>query len=425
MKYGLIGEKLGHSYSKGIHERIGLYSFELKEIAKEDLDGFLKARDFCGINVTIPYKQTVIPYLYEIEEGAAKIGAVNAIVNRDGKLYGYNTDHAGLLTLIQTEQIAVEGKKVVILGTGGTSRTAVSACKKLGAKSIARAGRRQIDPDPSDALLTDVSHVTYEEIGEKCADAEVILNTTPCGMFPDLDGAAVDLQSFPKAEAVIDVIYNPLRTRLCLQAQSRGIRAVCGLKMLVAQAVCAAELFTGKTLDASLTETIFAEKKKELENIVLTGMPGSGKSTVGKLLAKKTGREFVDTDALIVKRDGRQITEIFAQDGEAVFREMERNIALELRTRHDLVIATGGGFMLSEDCERAMKAYGSVFFLDRDPASIRPTADRPLADDPEKIAKLYRERLPKYRRIADHVIEVTGTPESVLAAILHTMESSS
>ncbi len=419
MEYGLIGEKLGHSYSKQIHEEFGNYTYDLLELQKEQLDSFLKDRAFKGINVTIPYKQDVIPYLDQIDPKAEAIGAVNTIVNKDGKLHGYNTDYYGLTEIIKHAGYDLGGKKVLILGTGGTSRTAAFVCADLGAGSICRVSRK-VREDAGELPLanTNTRTITYKEAIEQHPDADLIINTTPSGMYPNMEQAPVDLAPFTDLQGVIDVIYNPLRTRLLLQAEAMGIRADGGLRMLVYQAVHAYRLFTGLEPDKERAEEILKKIRMERENIVLIGMPGSGKSTIGKLLSAKLGMEFVDTDALIVSREGRSIPDIFATEGEAYFRKLEAEVAKELGTKNRLVIATGGGLILNPACEEAFKAYGRLFFLNRDPKTIRPTKDRPLADDHEKIAKLYEERFPKYKKAADVVIPVQGAKQQTAELIL-------
>lgn len=412
MEYGLIGAKLGHSYSKQIHEQICGYTYELKELSESELDPFMRERSFSGINVTIPYKQDVIPYLDHVDPEAAKIGAVNTVVNRNGKLYGYNTDFYGLKQMMEQEGFDPAGKKVLILGSGGTSRTARAVCEALQARQILTVSRKK---------TSDPGMISYEELPAH-ADADCLINTTPIGMYPNMDAEPVDLSVFRDLRSVVDVIYNPLRTRLVLDAQSRGIRACGGLKMLIGQAVVAAGLFTGENIQESKGISAYRSVFNERSNIVLTGMPGAGKSTVGKMLAQKLDRTFIDTDEEIVRREGCSIPEIFSSRGEAAFRQMEVKTAQELMEKAHCVIATGGGFLLDPVCERAMKAYGTVFFLNRDPSGIRPTDDRPLADDPEKIAALYRQRLPRYQELADHTVPVEGEPSDVCAAIMQILE---
>ncbi|MBO4902706.1 MAG: shikimate dehydrogenase [Lachnospiraceae bacterium] len=409
MDYGLIGEKLTHSFSKEIHEQIGGYTYVLREVQRESLDAFMKEHAFCGINVTIPYKQQVIPYLDHIDESAGQIGTVNTIVNRDGKLYGFNTDYTGLKKLI-AQRFDLNGRKVLILGSGGTSKTARTVCRDLGAASVLRVSRSAAEEDT--ILYTDLNAHT---------DTDYLINTTPLGMYPNPDASPADLTMFDHLSGVVDVIYNPLRTRLLLQAESLKIPCTGGLPMLVYQAVAAASHFTGREVENERAEEICRSILTQRENLVLIGMPGSGKSTIGRMLSKKLQMDFTDTDDEIVQKTGRAITDIFAKDGEAAFRKMEEELALTLQTCQHTVISTGGGFILNPVCEMAMKAYGRVIFLDREPDRIKPTDDRPLADEREKIEKLYRQRLPAYRRIADHTIPVTGTPEDVCEKLLQTI----
>ena len=310
MRCGLLGEKLGHSFSKEIHEKLGRYEYELIEVAPEQLDAFLRARDFDGINVTIPYKQAVIPYLAGMSPRAAAIGAVNTIVNRDGALWGDNTDFGGLEALIRRMGPDLRGKTVLIAGTGGTSRTARAVAEALGAARTVRMSRSGRDG----ALTYAAAYAAY-------GNAEVLIHTTPAGMYPDLDGIAVDLSRLPRLEGVVDVVYNPLTTRLVREARTRGIPAENGLSMLIAQAVLAAEDFTGEAFGDGVTERIYRALCFEKRSIVLTGMPGSGKSTLGAILAEKLGRTLIDTDAEIIKRAGMPITEIFKTRGETAFRD--------------------------------------------------------------------------------------------------------
>ena len=415
MEYGLIGEKLGHSYSAIIHGAFGEYPYELTELSPDAVDDFMRERAFWGINVTIPYKERVIPYLDQIDERAERIGAVNTIVNRNRKLYGYNTDYYGLSRLL-TSKTDLSGKKVLILGTGGTSKTACAVCQDHGAASVWRLSRNETAPAVN--TVAGAATVSYREALEKHTDADLIINTTPCGMYPDFAGRPIDLSVFSNLSGVFDVIYNPLRTALLLQAEELGIKAAGGLAMLVYQAVAAYELFTGKELPKQKAEEILRRLRNEQENIVLIGMPGSGKSTVGKIVAQKLQMEFVDTDELIVSKEGRSIPEIFETDGETYFRLLEEKISEELKPRNHLVIATGGGFVLNPVCEKNMKAYGRLVLLDREADAIRPTDDRPLANEREKIAKLYEERMPRYLQCADLVMQVAGTPDQVAEGIM-------
>ena len=400
MRCGLLGQTLGHSFSKEIHERLGRYAYELIELAPEDLAAFLLARDFDGVNVTIPYKQAVIPYLDDMSERAAAIGAVNTVVNRDGRLRGDNTDFGGLEALIRRMGLDLTGKTVLIAGTGGTSRTAAAVAKALGAAQIvcmSRSGR--------DGALT------YEAAYETHGGAEVLIHTTPAGMYPDMDGCAVDLDRLPKLQGLVDVVYNPLTTRLVLEARKRGIPAENGLYMLVAQAVLASEAFTGEPLPPETAEWIYKKLLFEKRSIVLTGMPGSGKSTLGALLAKRLGRTLYDTDAEIVRRAGMSIPELFETKGEAYFRDLESAVIRELSLQGGTIIATGGGAVLRQENVDQLKQNGTLVFLDRPLEALLPTDDRPLADDEAKLRALYAARYPIYAAAADLRVPVTGTPE--------------
>ncbi len=389
MKYGLIGEKLGHSYSKVIHEMLG-YSYELCEVAKEDFNVFMEKRDFSAVNVTIPYKQAVIPYLHYIDEGARKIGAVNAVVNKDGRLYGYNTDFYGLKLLIEKIGVSLFGKKVIILGTGGTSKTALAVAEALGAKEALRVSRSGKD-----------GAVTYESLYENHADAEFIINTTPSGMYPNIFDTPVDICRLPNIKGVADAVYNPLRTPLIMSARAENIPAEGGLYMLVGQAVKASEIFLDKTYQNDIISKIYEKLRAEKENIVLIGMPASGKSTVGKLISEKLSREFIDTDELIIKKAGMPITEIFEKYGEKYFRDLESEVICEVSAKNSVVIATGGGAVLRPENVNALKLSGKVFFIDRPLEKLIPTESRPLSNDRASIEKRYHERYEIYRASAD------------------------
>ena len=404
MEYGLIGEKLPHSFSKEIHEKLAGYDYQLKELTPAQLPGFLQKREYKGINVTIPYKQAVIPYLDEVDQKAKAIGAVNTIVNRDGKLYGYNTDYDGMVALIRHAGLSLAGKSVLILGTGGTSKTAMAVAKDLGAADVQRVSRSGRE-----------GAITYEEAQR--LPVQILINTTPSGMYPNPDGQPMDLSRFGWLEGVLDAVYNPLRTRLVLQARDNRARAQSGLYMLVAQAAVACEHFLGKQLPAGMLDTVYRQIHGQKQNIVLTGMPGSGKSTVGKILARQMGREFVDCDTEIIRLAKKPIADIFAQKGEAHFRELESQVIAQLSQRTGLVIATGGGAILREENVRHLRQNGRLYFLDRPVEAICPTKDRPLSRDRDALQKRYEERYTRYNVTADTRIPVSGSPDTVAAAI--------
>ena len=394
MDYGCIARKLGHSFSAEIHRLIGDYDYRLCEVPDEELAGFMLRRDFKGINVTIPYKKDVIPYLDGISDTARAIGSVNTVVNRCGKLFGYNTDFAGMKALIAHAGISPAGKTVLVLGTGGTSATAQAVAKSLGAKEVIAVSRR---PAPG--------VITYEQATAEYCNAEIIINTTPVGMFPENYASPIDLTKFPKLEGLADAVFNPLRTELVLSARKLGIKAEGGLYMLVAQAVYASEIFRDVEIPKSEIDRIYAELLKQKENIALVGMPASGKSTLGRLVAERLGREFTDTDSEIVARAGMEIPEIFRTKGEKGFRDIETEVLKDVVRRSGIVVATGGGAILREENVNALRQNCKVFFLDRDPDWLTPTSDRPTASDREAIRRRYAERYEKYCDAADAVIK--------------------
>lgn len=400
MKYGLIGERLSHSFSKEIHESLGGYEYEHLEIPRDRLDEFMKKRDFTAINVTIPYKEAVIPYLDFVSDKARAIGAVNTVVNREGKLYGYNTDFSGMTDLINKTKIEIKGKKVLILGTGGTSKTSLAVTKALGASEIYLVSRSARD-----------GVISYEEAYGKHSDAQIIINTTPVGMFPKADGLSVDTDRFPSLEGAIDAIYNPLRTRFVQKAMAEGAEADGGLYMLVAQGVRASEIFLGTSYSEGTVDELYGRVLKSKENVVLAGMPGCGKSTIGRLVAEKLGRPFIDLDDEIVKMAGKTITEIFAEGGESLFRDIETEAVRRVATISGAVIATGGGAILRDENVELLKQNGRIYFLDRPIEQLMPTADRPLASSAEAIMKRYNERFPRYCAVCDVHLKTDGVAE--------------
>lgn len=407
MKYGLIGEHLKHSYSCEIHAQIADYEYELHEIPPSGLGEFLKKREFNAINVTIPYKQDVIPYLDEISDTAKRIGAVNTIVNRNGRLYGDNTDFAGMLALAKHIGVDMKGRKVLILGTGGASKTGHALAEYMGAQSVFYVSRSGKD-----------GNISYEQAVTEHSDAQIIINATPVGMFPKQDGRPIDISAFPKLEGVIDAIYNPLRTNLILDAQERGIPAEGGLYMLSAQAVHASAVFRDISLDESLVDKAFKSVKNDKQSIVLIGMPSSGKTTVGRILAEKCGKQLADTDEYIVRKIGMPISDFFAKHGEAEFRKIEKETVAELSATGGRIIATGGGAVLDAENVRALKQNGVLVFLDRRPENLIATDDRPLASRRSALEKLYAERYDIYCAAAELHIDANTTPEAEADAIL-------
>ena len=400
MEYGLIGRTLKHSFSVEVHKQFE-YKYELKELEPEALESFFKERNFKGINVTIPYKTDVIKYLDEIDDYAEEIGAVNTVVNRGGKLKGYNTDIFGMMKMIEKTGVTLKDKRVLILGTGGTSKTAFFVAKKMGAREIAKVSRTPKEKE--------ISYKEAEKNGDKW---DIIINTTPCGMYPNSNNTPVNIDKFPNLEGVFDMIYNPLRTELVLKAQERKIPACGGLYMLVSQGVIAAEKFLDKTFDDEVTDKIYKGIVKEKMNIVLTGMPGSGKSTIAKMLG-----EYVDTDALIEEKNGKKCGEIIKENGEVFFRGEESKIIKELSVKNGMIISTGGGAVLRDENIRNLKKNGIIIYLDAPLERLVETASRPLSDTREKLEKMYKERMPVYEKTCDEIIDAGGTAEETLRKV--------
>ena len=407
MKYGLIGEKLGHSWSCEIHSLIPEdYEYELKELAPDEVGAFVSSRDFRAFNVTIPYKKTVIPFLDHLSEEATLTGSVNTVVNRGGVLYGYNTDVYGLTAQLLRDGNPIRGKAAFVLGTGGVSKSAAEAAKRAGAESVTFVSRAKKE-----------GVVTYAELLARAGGVEYIVNCTPAGMYPRNGESPVNVADFPNLCGVTDLIYNPLRTKLVRQARALGLPAQNGLYMLCAQAVKAASLFFDRAFDPALAGAIRDKLTSEKENIVLIGMPASGKTTVGQLLARRLGRAFIDTDDGIVERAGKSIPDIFAQDGEAAFRQIESDVIREAGAKTGAVVATGGGAILRPENVTALKQNGKVVFLDRAPEKLSPGTGRPLFADPQQAFQLYEKRHPLYRAAADITVDANGTVEETAEQI--------
>lgn len=413
MEYGLIGEGLSHSFPEMIYQKTGLVSYEVQDLSPEQADAFIRTRDFRGINVTGPCRRTVLPLLDEISGQARRLGAVDTIVNKEGKLTGYNTEYFGLKNLIIKNGLDLKGRKVLILGTGETGRTAHAVVTDLDCAQVYKAGRSGEE-----------GAVACEEIHEKCADAEIVINTTASGMYPRLDDCPLDLDRLPSVRGVIDVICNPLRTALVLEAQKRGIPAAGGLYMLTARVVRSAELFTGSGIAPGSIDRIYNEVLNSRRNIVLTGMSLAGKTTVGTLLSKTLGRELADTDDMIVETEKRPITDIFAVDGEGYFRDVETEMTRRLSPKTGMIIATGGGVILRQQNIDALKKNGVIIFLDRPLEQILPADDRPLANTRDKVVALHRKRYPTYCSTCDYRVPNGISPEDVMARIFKVLNFS-
>lgn len=405
MNCGLLGRKLGHSYSPQIHASLGDYTYSLFEKEPEEVEGFLKSGGFTGLNVTVPYKKTVIPFLDELSPRAKALGAVNTIVCRDGRLIGHNTDYAGFAAMVKKSGVLVAGKKALVLGSGGASNTAVAVLKEMGAQVVVISRRGENN---------------YDNL-EKHSDAALIVNATPVGMYPNVEASPIDLDAFPNLEGVLDVIYNPARTVLLLDAEERGLKTENGLYMLVAQAKESAEWFTDSEISHSCVDSIYRSLRCQMENIVLIGMPGSGKSTVGKLIAQKSGKEFVDADAALEAAAGRPITDIIPTEGEAYFRQLETQTLGDLGARSGLVIATGGGCVTQERNYRLLHRNGSIFRIVRNLDKL-PTQGRPLSQA-GKLAEMAKIREPMYGRFADYTADNNDSAEDTARQIITLWEN--
>ena len=396
--YGLLGRKLGHSWSVPIHKALGCESYRLIELEPDELGKFLSQENIGGLNVTIPYKRDVMAFCDVIDEGAQSIGSVNTLVRKaDGKLYGYNTDIYGFLYMAQRAGVSFAGKKVVVLGSGGASLTVQAAAKREGAREVVVISRTGAD--------------NYGNL-ERHDDAEILVNATPMGMWPDLDGQPVELRRLPGLEAVMDLIYNPCRTGLLLQAEKLGLRRAGGLSMLVNQAVVAEERFFDRSIPDSETERILEQLQSDRTNLVLVGMPGSGKTTVGKELARISGRPFVDLDDEIVRAAGKSIQEIFGRSGERAFRKFEHKILSNICGESGQIIATGGGVVLMEDNRTVMRRTGRVYFLRRELDQLA-VIGRSLSVK-GTMREMYHDRLPLYTEVSDIAVD-NDTPPSETA----------
>ena len=405
MQCGLLGRKLGHSYSPQIHSQLGSYDYRLFEKEPEELEDFLKNGDFTGLNVTIPYKKDVIPFLDELSPRAKALGAVNTIVCRNGKLIGHNTDYFGFETMLLSTGVSLQGKKALVCGSGGASSTACAVLKAHGANVV---------------VLSRTGNDNYQNLNRH-SDAALIVNATPVGMYPNVEASPIeDLAAFPMLEGVLDLVYNPARTSILLKAEALGIPCVNGLRMLVAQAKESAEWFTGEPIDDSCIEMIYSRLRRQMENIILIGMPGCGKTTVGASLAKILSRPLKDADAELEQAVGRKITEILPTDGEASFRTLESETLLDLGKQSGLVIATGGGCVTIPNNYEKLHRNGTIVWLKRD-LNLLPTDGRPLSQTGH-LQEMYQKRAPLYARFADFSVENSGDPQETAEEIIRILE---
>lgn len=406
MEYGLIGGRLGHSYSKPIHEELAGYDYRLCPLpTPEEAHAFMQARDFKAINVTIPYKELVMPYCDEIDDAARAIGSVNTIVNKNGRLEGHNTDFAGFTWILRKNGISLKGKTVMLLGTGGTQKTALAVAKAEGAAEVVLVSRRHSE-----------KAISYDEAAAR-HDVQVLVNTSPVGMYPENGACLVNLDNYLKLEAVLDVVYNPFRTELLLRAEERSLPAVDGMGMLVAQAKYAAEYFTGNSIPDSEIGRIEKTLRARLSNLVLIGMPGCGKSSIGRRCAALLGKRFVDMDEVLVERIGGPISSILSPGNETPFRDLESAVAADLGKENGQVIATGGGVVLRAENVRALHQNGVIVYIDRPLNALALGNGRPLSQSADAAAKLYAARAPLYEAACDARIQNTGTADEAARAV--------
>lgn len=405
-EYGLLGEHLGHSLSPQIHSYFGNYTYSLIEKNPDELSDFFANCPYSGINITIPYKKAVIPFCDELDDIAARMGSVNTIRFSEGKTIGYNTDYYGFRYLLEKNNISVEGKKVIVLGSGGASLTVCCVLEDLGAEKIVVISRSGAD--------------NYQNISRHY-NADIIVNTTPVGMFPNNLQSPIDLSNFTNCRAVVDIIYNPLRTKLLLDAESLNIPAINGLEMLIAQAKRAAEIFLEKDIENLKIELIVCDMLQKFSNLVLVGMPGCGKSTVGRLLAEHTNKAFLDTDDLVVEATGCSIPEIFAARGESAFRALETEAVLNATKQLGKIIATGGGAILKDINRLALRQNSTIVFLHRNLNELA-TEGRPLSKDQQAVRELYKQRLPIYRAVCNFEVAVDKNPNVTCKRILEAIK---
>ena len=403
MKFGLIGKDVRNSFSKSIHEQLG-YEYELISLKENELDEFFKNKDFKGINVTIPYKQSVLKYLDYVSPSVEKMGVCNCIVNEDGVLKGYNTDYDGVMYLIKKNDFDFKNKNVLILGSGGTCKTVSCVLKDLSVKNIFVASR-----NPKD------NQYSYKDIYD--LDIDFVINTTPNGMIGYSDDLLVDLSEFKHLEGVIDVIYNPLRTTLLNEASKLDIQNTNGLDMLIYQAIRASELFTNSKVSDDVVLKIKSKVLLDKLNIVLIGLPGVGKTTLGKLVAEQFNKEFVDMDSLIVNKENMSINEIFERHDEAYFRNLESNLCKELESKNNLVISTGGGVILNKENVKSLAKNGLIIFLDKDLDLFTISNERPLTKNKEELKKIRDLRYNLYLSSCDVLVNINENLEKNIERI--------
>ena len=401
-KCGLVGKNVSNSLSPAIHKYFGSYGYSLFSVDESELLSILEKKDFDGLNVTIPYKITVMPHLDFISDEAKKIGSVNTIVNKNGALYGYNTDYFGFMKILEKIECNPKDKKVIVLGSGGASKAVTAVFRDLEAREI--------------IVISRNGENNYGNIS-KHFDAAIIVNTTPVGKFPSNGEKPLETDSFKKLEAVVDINYNPICSELLVEAKERGIKTSGGLTMLVWQAKKSAEYFTDESVPDKNADKAVSDILCSMRNIVFIGMPSSGKSTIGKLFSEKTGKAFIDTDEKVVEMTGRKPSEIITENGEEYFREIETKAVIEAAKQTGKVIAVGGGAVLKKENVRFLKQNGLLVFLDR-PTNELISDDRPLSVN---LEEMYMKRFPIYNSVCDFRVKTEGNPLVTAEKIAQTL----
>ncbi len=394
MEYGLIGERISHSYSKDIHETLGGYTYDICDLSQDIFDAFMKEKSFKAINVTIPYKEKVIPYLDHISSDAKAMHSVNIVINKDNKLYGYNSDITGIIETFSHYNVDVKGKTVLVLGSGGASKTIVYTLNKLEAKKVLVVSREKGKAD-----------ITYDQISNYYSDIDMVINATPNGMYHRDYKRLIELDKFTKLIVVFDLIYNPLKTPLLIEAESLGIKAIGGIYMLIAQAVDAMRYFKEIELKKEEVDKYLSKLVKEKLNIVLIGMPTCGKSTIAKKISKVLNRPYIDIDSYVEEKNNINIPEYIKEFGEDKFRDLETLAVKDLKDLRSYIISTGGGVITRDINMRYLKENSIIFFIDRPLKLLYPSSDRPLSSDTEALKKKYTERIDLYKKYSDYIIK--------------------
>ena len=410
MKYGLLGSNLENNFSKDIAEQFGLTDFKEKELSENRFVDFLEGKNYEAISITFPYKKMALNHVDYVSDLAKEIGAVDTVIVKDGATYGYNTDYKGFEYMMERHKISLEGKKVLIIGNGGTAQSVKMIAKKMKAREI-----NVVD------IKKSLGAISYTECYAKHLDSQIVINTSPVGMSPKIEETPIDMSLFDQCEAVIDVIFNPILTRFGLDAQENNMKRIIGIEMLVAQMKATVELITGQTISNELLDEVIHNTLIKNCNVVLIGMPSSGKTTIGMMLSEKLNKEFIDMDHVIVNDTKMSVPDIFSHSGEKGFRKLETLTALKLSTLNNVIIGTGGGTIKNKINMDYLRLNGIIFFIDRDLENlVTEDPNRPLSSSAAAVAKLYDERYPIYQKYATAIIpnndDIEDTVEEIIRA---------